>query len=177
MKTKSAGFTLIETLIVIAVVAILLAIVAPSLQGVLANNQTATLGDDLFSSIMMARSEAVRRETIVTLCAAADNTQSSCAASASTANWQNGWITFLDPAGTGTVGASTNILKLEPTLITNANINPSASSKITYQPSGLISTGAGTYTIKVAGCTGSTGGKQIVISASGHPTLSAVSCP
>ncbi len=63
MNTKTGrGFTLIELMMVIVITAILASVAIPSFSDMLARNTITTDANDLLSSILLARSEAVKRE-------------------------------------------------------------------------------------------------------------------
>jgi len=64
---KVAGFTLIEMLVVIAVIGIGFSLVVPGFQGMLARNRLATQTNDLLLAVNLARSEASRVGSIVSL--------------------------------------------------------------------------------------------------------------
>lgn len=64
---SGAGFTLAELLIVLAVLAIMLAAGAPHLGDFVRNQRVKTASIDLFSSLLLARSEAITRNTRVTV--------------------------------------------------------------------------------------------------------------
>lgn len=59
------GFTLVEMLVVLAVLGVLLAIGIPGYQGWLANHYVRTSARELFAGLVLARSEAVRRNSPV----------------------------------------------------------------------------------------------------------------
>ena len=59
------GFTLVEGMVVLAVVAVLAAIALPSLSNVLAAQRLRAAGTDLVSSLLVARSEAIKRKARV----------------------------------------------------------------------------------------------------------------
>ena len=61
------GFTLIELMITIAILAILLGLGTPSLQTMIHNNQVAAQNNELMGLINFAKSESVRRNTDVTM--------------------------------------------------------------------------------------------------------------
>lgn len=73
------GLTLIEVLTVLVVIAILAAIALPSLDNVLAAQRLRAAGTDLVSSLMLARSEAIKRNARVEV------------APQSAGDWKSGW--------------------------------------------------------------------------------------
>lgn len=59
------GFTFVELLIVVAILAIVLAVVAPSFQGLLAGKRVEGVAAELATDLQFARSEAVSRSASV----------------------------------------------------------------------------------------------------------------
>ena len=82
----SAGFTAIEMLIVICIFSVLVAIGAPALSGVVVVQQLKNASFDLSSTLNLARSEALTRNTSVTVDPVAGD-------------WARGW-TVTDSGGT-----------------------------------------------------------------------------
>lgn len=72
------GFTLLELLITLAIVAIVTAVAAPSFSDIIERQRVRSAADNLRSSIELARSEAVKRNSPVTVNRIEDN-------------WNKGW--------------------------------------------------------------------------------------
>jgi len=93
---RNAGFTLIELMITVLVGAILLGIAVPSFRNFVQNSRLSAEANTLVYSLNLARSEAVKRNTSVEVCASMDG--ATCAGT-----WANGWIVCTPSAGCGTV--------------------------------------------------------------------------
>ncbi len=83
---SNRGFTLIEMMITITVAAMLLMIAVPSFRNASLSSQLRSAASDFIASSNLARSEAIKRGSPVTLCVSADG--STCAAG----GWEQGWI-------------------------------------------------------------------------------------
>mgnify|MGYP000606071190 CR=1 FL=1 len=94
-KSRTAGFSLIELMVTLAVAAILIAIMGPNMRVFMLNNQLSGGVNDMLHSLNVARSEGVRRNTTVRfqLTSTAD---SSCALSTTVPNWV---VSLDDPSG------------------------------------------------------------------------------
>jgi type IV fimbrial biogenesis protein FimT len=90
------GFTLIELMVTIAVLAILLGIAAPSFRDMTASSDLRGISNELITTLAQARSEAIKRGGRVTVCMSADGT--ACTA---TGGWEQGWIMFADDSRSG----------------------------------------------------------------------------
>ena len=72
MKAKSSGFTLLEIMIVIALLAVLVGIGAPSMGEFIRNSRITGKANDLLAGLNVARTEAIKRHVPVSVCAVAD---------------------------------------------------------------------------------------------------------
>lgn len=84
-RHPSRGFTLLETMVAVAVVAILLSLAVPMYSDSRLNSQLRASANDLVGSVYLARSEAIKRGTVVRLCASANG--ETCGGA-----WNQGWI-------------------------------------------------------------------------------------
>ena len=91
---KHTGFTLPELLITLAIVGILLTVGVPSLKTFMQGNQLIASTNELISALHVARSEAIKLNTRVSICESSDG--ATCAV---TGSWKNGWIVFIDGNG------------------------------------------------------------------------------
>lgn len=97
MNTRHTGFTLFELTVGIAIMGVLVSLAVPSFQEYGRNTRVIAAQNDLVTAFNLARSEAIRRSTPVSVCATANFTD--CAASSF---WVNGWLAFTD--GSGSIG-------------------------------------------------------------------------
>lgn len=91
MRGPQAGFTLIELMVGVAIMAVLLMVGVPSFQSAVASSRLTTSTNDVVSALALARTEAIRRGTRVTVCKSANATACTTAG-----NWAQGWIIFID---------------------------------------------------------------------------------
>jgi len=114
ISRTSKGFTSIELMVVLLIVIILSALAAPSFSNLIARQRTKSLATDFYFALAKTRSEALKRNTNITLAPISSS-------------WQNGWQ-ILD--------ASSNVLDTHGS-ITGITIS-GAPSTVVYQNSGRI---------------------------------------
>jgi len=66
------GYTLLEIMVTLAIAAVLLAVGVPSLTSFIKNNRMLAESNGLMTAIKTARSEAMSRRTVVTVCRSSD---------------------------------------------------------------------------------------------------------
>jgi len=114
-SSAQSGFTLIEIIVTLAIAAILLTLAVPSFHGFIKDARLTTTSDDLVHSLALAKSEAVKRSTAVSVCAS--DTGTSCTVTP----WHEGWIVFTDASGGGLVAG---VLDGTDTVITIHEVAP-----------------------------------------------------
>ena len=170
----SRGMTLVEVLVVLSVLAILLAIGVPAFNQFVASNRLSAYSSDMLSTLTLARSEAIKRNSRVVLCKSADG--ESCAG---TGSWNQGWIVFADPNNNANRDAAEPMVCKVSALQSDYafdGVNGFISS-VSYDAQGGV-TQAGTVTLCPPAPAASGQGREIVVSASGRPRASKIaSCP
>lgn len=69
---REGGFTLLELVITVAVLAITLSIAIPSFQGITNRNRLTAVANELSAALQLTRMEAIRRNARVTFCPSTD---------------------------------------------------------------------------------------------------------
>lgn len=142
------GFTLAEAMIVVAILAILAGLAVPSLNQFVLGQRVKNASFDLFSSLVLARSEAITRNTAVTVAPAGGV-------------WQNGW--------TVTAAGGTVIRSQDNEYSTIAIAGP---ANVVYSGTGRLSAAVGAFSVTTTGATP----RCITIDLSGRPVSKTGAC-
>jgi type IV fimbrial biogenesis protein FimT len=133
--SKSHGFTLVELMVTLSILAILATLAVPSFTSTINSIRLSGATNDLSASIQQARNDAIRLGRRVTICATANGTTCS-----GTATWKSGWITFLDTPGvssTPSIGAKSVTVVAQP-MPDNIEIIPTTTeSYISFSADGV----------------------------------------
>jgi type IV fimbrial biogenesis protein FimT len=105
MNHRAGGFTLIEVMAALAIVGIAISIAMPSFRSLVVDTRMTATANDMLGAMKLTRSEAVKRNTRVTMCNSSNGT--ACAA---TGNWQAGWIVFVDGGTVGSIDTGDEIV-------------------------------------------------------------------
>lgn len=109
---EQKGFTLIELMVVIAMLAILLALAAPSFRDMQKNGAVTTLGNEFVMGAAFARAEAITRNQCVTMCIAQDLSATTPVCEPTKQQWNAGWIIFTNnKCNDDAIDASAELLK------------------------------------------------------------------
>jgi type IV fimbrial biogenesis protein FimT len=150
MRKSASGFTLIELMVVLTVLAILASIGVPSFRELIASQRVKDAGSTLQSALLLTRSEALKRNTTIAL------------VPATAGQWNAGWR--VTNPGDGTVLFSYEAF---------GAVTISGPASIVFQPSGRASSGAA---FKIAEPDATKIVRCISITLSGVPSSTATGC-
>lgn len=143
LKKTGGGFTLIELMLTLLIASIILAIAVPGLASLVDNNRLQTGAQNLFSALMLTRTEALKRNREVIMCKSDDGVD--CDTGTGT-NWEQGWLVYVDADDGGDVDAD-EILNVHGPFNGGLTLRVSGSDfddQIAYGTDGSAS-GAGTF--------------------------------
>jgi type IV fimbrial biogenesis protein FimT len=132
LPRRSNGFTLVELMVTILIVAVLAAIALPSFRNVIQRNRVAAASNDLLASVSYARNTAITRGQLVSMCPSTDG--ASCTSAGK--DFESGWIVYTYPAG----AASANTAYAAPAVLLRAT-GTRAGVSINAQQTGVITFG------------------------------------
>lgn len=166
------GFTIIELMMAITLMAVILAMAAPSFSGMIADTRLTTTTNSFISAVTLAKSEAISRKVTVHLSAQPGGNAAN--------EWGTGWIIWIDadpadntpdypgefirvfpPPSGGVTADSTNGL---PT-------TTDGRATISFMPNGLRTPGAANIDLFICDDRSGETGRQITISIIGRTSL------
>lgn len=150
---KMAGFTLIEALVVVVILISLMGLAAPSFNNLVRSQAIKNASFEVFSSLVLARNEAITRNSTVTV-------------TPNGGNWAQGWE--VKDTVSGTV-----IRKQNP--FTN-NVAISGPASVSYAGTGRLSTALASGFSLVDTTVGGRNTRCITVDLSGRPLVKPQAC-
>lgn len=156
---KQQGFTIIELMVTVALVAIIAGLAAPSFTKMMRTSRVQTASNSLMTGFNLARAEAIRRGKNVYMMPVADPnvyppTQST--------QWENGWVIFMDGNDDGIIPNPIVAPMIRVGDAMNGVDVVGADTMVVFNSRGQPTSGAGDYVFNAVNCT-SGSDKQVTI--------------
>lgn len=161
MPVRSRAFTLVELLIAIAILAVLMGVAIPAYNEMTLGSKLRSQANDLVAGVVLARSEAIKRNRVVTLCASNDG--ATCSGS-----WVDGWVVL----------ASDGALIKSRGAASSGFLIKSAESAFVFSPTGVgVTPAPADPTFVICRATPTVGGqeREVTLSVTGRSTIEATS--
>lgn len=161
---RASGFTLMELMMVLAIMAIVMGIAIPSIRSYTNNARIGSAVNDLILDFALARTEAARQGYVTTVCRSSN--QTACETSGD--NWAVGRIVFIDKDSDGVVDTGEDIVRKTAAAATTLTIAGSTTSlnRLSFAPSGARTRGSADayFTVCASGLTE----RRVTVSAAGR---------
>ena len=158
------GFTLMELLMGLVILAILLAGAVPAFQTFTQNNRLDGQANDIVAAAQLARSEALKRGVPVAMCSSAD-------AATCGGTFNSGWIVIANP---GTIDQA--LIQVWPSPGADLQFTPN-NGTVTFAPSGFSATNAAqTFDLVLPKCSNNAA-RRILVERTGRVASQRIACP
>lgn len=148
------GFTLVEMMVTLSVLSVMLAVAVPSFTEFIANQRIRAAASDLHSTLLLARSEAIKRNTRMTL-------------SPKGKGWADGWQMR--------EGATTGAVLIDAGPAKGILFEQAPSAGMVFRPSGRLQGGQAQF--EIASATLDKAQKRCVsVGLSGQPSVTVGGC-
>src|SRR5690625_1858569 len=134
VSARRPGFTLIELMVAISVLAVIITLAVPGLASVINGNRLTAAGNEVSALLQMGRMEALRRNQVVVVCPVKDPEASSTDVSTCTTDAPTGMKVFVP--GAGVLGRYTFPGRVE------ASFSGQFGSRLMFRPDGFARSSA-----------------------------------
>jgi prepilin-type N-terminal cleavage/methylation domain-containing protein len=169
----SRGFTIIELMVTLGVVAILIAVAVPSFSSMVKGNRLSTQVNMVMADIHLARSESVKRGVRVIMCRSASPNITTPTCGGNTQDWSTGYLVFTGEDGNNTYQAGTDtLIRRGQPAQDGVDLHTTATwdNNLEINPNGTLNE-VGTAIMAVCDDRDKPYGKQITIPLSGIPRM------
>jgi type IV fimbrial biogenesis protein FimT len=128
-RQRLSGFTLVEMMVTVAVVAVLAGVAVPAMRAFVQDERQFTQAQRLWMSLNLARSESRKQDVSINVCASTDGL--TCSGSAS--GWSTGWIVLSSAAGTAKPAMTVPALPSGSTVLEAAPL-----AAVTFYSNGMV---------------------------------------
>lgn len=129
---RCAGYSMTDTLATLAVAGVVVGSGAPAMQNLMHEQRLTTQVNQLLGDLHLARSESIKRGVPVVLCKSSDGV-----ACSTTADWQNGWLVFVDSDDDRVLDANESVVRVQQALAAGTTLRYGTSYRyVYYKPDG-----------------------------------------
>ena len=174
IRRNISGFSLLELMVTLSIGALIMTMAVPSFRNSINNQRMTSATNELVMSLTLAKSEAIKRVTYVTVCKSSDG--ATC--TGNTSDWNDGWIVFANATSVnlGSVDAGDELIRVYPALLDSLSVTPlgSVDGFLSFRPSGTLGTNAANMTGTLTTCDdrGSSYATAILLEPSGRWQIS-----
>ena len=167
------GFSLLELMVGVTVLAVLLGLAVPTFREVIQNNRVVAQNNDFIAAINTARSEAIKRGNAVAMCASTDG-----ATCSGLTSWSGGWVTFVDLNSNGNLDGAEVVLFQTGSMVGGLTLESGTFSTIRYTGTGMLNGAAGTFLLRKYDCVSTSGlkARRISLAITGRASTTRVNC-
>ena len=141
-RKNTSGFSLLELMIAIGIGALIMTMAVPSFKNSIDNQRMVTATNELVMALTLAKSEAIKRVSYVTVCSSTNGT--TCAGN--NTSWNDGWIVFANDSTTtiGALDGADELIRVYPGLHNDLSVAPlgNVGAFVSFRPSGTLGTNA-----------------------------------
>lgn len=136
------GFSLLEIIVTLVITTIIVSLAAPSMKSLIADRRIVMATEQIYKSIVLSRSEAVKRGVFVSLCRAANVSQ--CAPNGE--DWASGWLIFTDKNRNGYMDVGDELIRVQQAVSSSISIIWNRGKYLRFNSRG-VAIDAGTFTL------------------------------
>ena len=155
------GLSLPELLVSMAVLTLLFSFTIPSMKSMVSDRRVSATTSELYRSLVLARSESIKRRSVVSVCSTVDGERCDEANS----GWQAGWFVFSDLNGDGVRNNSEDLIWVSPSQSSEMTIQWNRGYSISFNSRGQTTT-AGSFVLCDAAAI-----RAVVVSLTGRPRV------
>jgi prepilin-type N-terminal cleavage/methylation domain-containing protein len=174
---KTNAFTLIELMIVLAIVGIIAFIAAPNMRSTISNSKVDSISNQLLIDIMYTRNIAITNQRNAQMIPLDPNIGTGTLVLGGGVNWAAGWRIIDTGFPLDTLRLQGSFGPVDPMVRATNPVNPlDFANPIEFNPEGF-SVRRGTLQIAVLGCAGLSSARQLRINQVGQVIVTDIPCP
>ena len=151
-KRTQLAFTLMELMVVLAIASVLLTLAVPNIQAFLKNNKMTGVANDMLTALTVARSEAIKVQQAVAVCASTNPKAAN--PTCTTGTFNSGWVVFVVTNNNGLHDNGERVVSAREALDTGISAGGNNQYLVSYAATGFAQTSPGgrNTTTQIAMC-------------------------